>query len=255
MSEFKKVAVRAALAAGGYIAGEVNRTKSVRYKGEINVVTGVDKKSEDIIIGAIKKRYPRHNFLAEEKSYKKEHSDFTWVIDPVDGTTNFLHGFPFFCVSIALAHKGDIVAAVVYDPVRKELFCAEKGKGASLNGRRVRVSKIRNVKKALLSTGFAYNLGSAKKKNIGNFIRCLKSAQAVRRAGSAALDLCYVAAGRFDAFWEFNLNPWDTAAGFLIVEEAGGRTTKVDGSRYTIYDKEILASNSKIHAQMMKILL
>lgn len=253
-SHFKKVAIEAALKAGNYILKNIGKVKGIRYKGEINIVTAIDKKAEDIIVNTIKKTYHSHNFLAEEKTYVKRNSDFTWIIDPLDGTTNFLHGFPFFCVSVALAYQGNIIVGVVYDPIRDELFCAEKRKGAFLNKKRIRVSKTRDIKKALLSTGFAYNVKRARKKNINNFIKFMKAAQAVRRAGSAAIDLCYVACGRFDGFWELYLNPWDTAAASLIIEEAGGKVTKFDGSKYSIYGTETLASNPKIHPQMMRIL-
>jgi len=251
---FLKVAIRAAVKAGDYAAGKMGRTKSVRYKGDINVVTDVDKRCEDIIVSTIRKNFPRHNFLAEENDYPERNKDFLWIIDPLDGTTNFLHSFPFFCVSIALLRRGEILAGCVYDPIRKELFCAEKNKGSFLNKKKIHVSKIREVKKALVATGFAYNVKNAKNKNIANFVRFLKASQAVRRAGSAALDLCYVACGRFDGFWEFCLNPWDTAAGVLIVDEAGGRTSKVDGSDYSVFHKELLSSNSRLHAQMVNIL-
>jgi len=252
---FKKVAAAAAVSAGNYIAKNVGKIKSIRYKGETNIVTDIDKRAEDIIIGAIKKSYPRHNFLAEEKTYLKRESDFTWIIDPIDGTTNFLHGFPFFCVSVALAYREKVIVGVVYDPSKNELFHAEHKKGAFLNRKRIRVSGVREVKKALLSTGFAYNVKKAKRNNVNNFAKFLKTSQAIRRPGSAALDICYVACGRFDGFWELRLSPWDTAAGFRIVEEAGGRVTKFDGTKYTIYDQEILVSNSRIHARMVKTLL
>jgi len=252
-SNFKKVAIDAALKAGQYIKKNIGKVKSVRYKGEINVVTEIDKASEGIIVDTIRRAYPEHSFIAEEKKYATKDKDFTWVIDPLDGTTNFLHGFPFFCVSIALEHRGEIAAGVVYDPTRDELFHAELGKGAFLNRKRIHVSKITKLKKALLSTGFAYNMRRVRN-NIDNFSRLIKASQAVRRAGSAAIDLCYVACGRFDGFWELYLHPWDTAASLLLVEESGGKVTKWDGSKYSIYDTEILATNSKIHSQMMRIL-
>lgn len=251
---FKKIAIDAALKAGGYIRRNIGKVEGIRYKGEINIVTDIDKKSEGIIVNTIRKAYPSHNFLAEEEKYTRRDLDFTWIIDPLDGTTNFLHGFPFFCVSIALVHHHNITVGVVYDPTSQELFYAEQNKGAFLNNNRIRVSKTRSIKKALVATGFAYNVKRVRNNNIGNFIKFMKASQAVRRAGSAALDLCYVACGRFDGFWELYLHPWDTAAGLLIVEEASGKITKFDGSKYSIYDKEILASNSKIHSQMIKIL-
>ncbi len=252
--QFRKAAVGAVLKAGRYIKKNIGRVKQVRYKSEINIVTEVDRKSEDIIVGAIGKSFPRHDFLGEEGGHKGKKSDFKWIIDPLDGTTNFLHTFPFFCVSIALAHKGDILLGVVYDPTRDELFYAEKEKGAFLDGKRIRVSKIRDIDKAIVATGFAYNVRKSGKTNIRNFTRLLKTAQAVRRAGSAALDLCYVACGRFDGFWEYYLHAWDTAAAARIIEEAGGKITKLDGEKFSIYDKEMLASNSKIHAQMIRAL-
>lgn len=252
--KFKDIACRAAFRAGKYILGRVGKVKSVRYKGEINVVTDIDRKAEDIVVSTIKKDYPGHDFLAEEKKYARKNSDFTWIIDPLDGTTNFLHGFPVYCVSVALAERGKVTAGAVYDPTRDEMFCAERGKGAFLNRKRIRVSGVRALKKSLLATGFAYNIRTAKKGNVENFWQFLKASQAVRRAGSAAIDLCYVACGRFDGFWELRLHPWDTAAGLLLVEEAGGKISKFNGSPYTVYDSEMLASNAKIHSHMIKIL-
>ena len=251
---FRKIAINAALKAGNYIRKNIGRAKDVRYKGEINIVTDIDKKAENIIVNAIRKAYPSHNFLAEEGTYTKKDSRFTWVIDPLDGTTNFLHGFPVFCVSIALEYDGKPLVGVVYDPTRDELFYAEKGRGAFLNKKRIHVSKITNIKKALLSTGFAYNVKRAKDNNINRFARFIKASQAVRRPGSAAIDLCYVASGRFDGFWELGLHPWDAAAALLVVQEAGGKVTRFNGLKYTIYDKDILASNSKIHSQMIRVL-
>lgn len=252
--QFEKVAVRAAVKAGSYIKSHVGKVKRVHYKGEINVVTDVDKKAEEIVVSTIRKTFPRHSFLAEEKTYAKESPDFRWIIDPLDGTTNFLHSFPFFSVSIALEYKEKILIGVVYDPMRGELFSARRKKGAFLNHKRIHVSRTKKLKKALLSTGFAYDVKSVGNDNIDNFIKFLKSAQAVRRPGSAALDLCYVASGRFDGFWELGLNPWDTAAAHLIVEEAGGKITTLEGEKFSIYGKEILAANQKIHPAMLKIL-
>ena len=253
-SHFKKVAIDTALKAGDYIRKNIGKAKDVRYKGEINIVTDIDKKAENIIVNTIRKAYPSHNFLAEEETYTKRNLDFTWIIDPLDGTTNFLHGYPVFCVSIALEYKGKFLIGVVYDPTRNELFYAEKGKGAFLNKKKIHTSGVNNIKKALLSTGFAYDVKRTLNNNINNFAKFIKASQAVRRAGSAAIDLCYVACGRFDGFWELGLHPWDSAAASLIIEEAGGKVTQFDGSKYSIYDKEILASNSKIHSQMLKIL-
>ena len=254
MSKFKKPAIDAVLKAGSYIKKNVGKIKTVRYKGEINAVTDVDRKAEEIIVSIIRRAYPDHDFLAEEEKYKNKNSDYTWIIDPIDGTTNFIHGFFFFCVSAGLSFKGDIIFGAVYDPIANELFYAEKDKGAFLNKKRIHTSKIKSLNKSLLSTGFAYNVKTAKDNNIDNFEKFLKKAQAVRRPGSAALDLCYVACGRFDGFWELDLHPWDTAASICIVKEAGGKVTQFNGSKYSIFDKKILASNSKIHSQMSKIL-
>ena len=253
-AHFKKIAIDTALKAGKYIRKNIGLVRQVRYKSEINIVTEVDKKAEELIVGAIGKSFPCHDFLAEEERYKRKNSDFKWIIDPLDGTTNFLHTFPVFCVSIALSYKNDILLGVVYDPTRDELFHAEKAKGAFLNRKRIRVSKIRDIRKAIVATGFAYNVRKARKTNIRNFTKLLKIAQAVRRAGSAALDMCYVACGRFDGFWEYYLHAWDTAAAARIIEEAGGKITKLGGEKFSIYDKETLASNSKIHAQMIQSL-
>lgn len=252
----RETAICAALKAGEYIKKNIGRVKKVRYKGEINVVTDIDRKAESIIVNTIRKAYPAHNFLAEESAYAaKRDLDFTWIIDPLDGTTNFLHGFPVFCVSVALKRKNTLLLGVVYDPTRNELFLAEKGKGSFLNKKRIHVSRIKEIKKALLATGFAYDVNTVNDNNIDNFTRFISASQAVRRAGSAAIDLCYVACGRFDGFWEQGLHPWDTAAASLIVEEAGGKVTRFDGSKYSIFDKEILASNSKIHSRMTHILI
>lgn len=257
--DFRKLALSAAREAGAYIKRSTGKIKKIHYKGEINVVTDVDRKAESIIVGRIKRKFPSHSIIAEESSYGREHvsrekKEFRWIIDPLDGTTNFLHGFPVFCVSIAFECRNRIVLGVVYDPTRDELFLAEKGKGAFLNKKRICVSETGSIKKSLVVTGFAYNVKRARNNNINNFAKFIKAAQAVRRVGSAAIDLCYVACGRFDAFWELYLHPWDTAAGMLIVKEAGGKITKFDGSKYGISDKEVLASNPKIHSKMVAIL-
>ena len=175
-------------------------------------------------------------------------------LDPLDGTVNFAHGYPLFCVSIALEHKGEVIAGVVYDPLADELFSAYKGKGAFLNGDKIQVSQIDKLNRAMVSTGFAYNVREARENNIDNFQDMIMNAQAVRRDGVAALDLCYVACGRYDSFWELNLFPWDTAAGILMVSEAGGKVSRFGGEKYTVYEKDILVSNGKIHPEMVKIL-
>jgi len=181
-------------------------------------------------------------------------SNLKWVIDPIDGTTNFAHGFPFYAISVALENNKKPILGIIYDPERKELFCAERGRGACLNGKPIKVSGQKDLKKSLLMTGFSYKLGKSMEENLVHFRNFLITSQAVRRSGSASLDLCHVACGRLDGFWELDLNPWDTAAGCLIVKEAGGEVTTFSGNQYNHYLKEILASNGKIHSQMVKIL-
>ncbi len=257
MKEIKRaldIAKKACVESGKYAKSRKNKIRRVSFKGEINLVTDVDKSCQDKIVRIIRNNFPSHNILSEENYETKKDSDYKWVIDPLDGTTNFAHGLPIYSTSIALEKNGDIIAGAVYNPELDELFYACRNKGSFLNNKRIRVSKIRSVKKSLLVTGFAYNIKKKAGDNIGNFETFLKKAQAVRRLGSAALDLCYVASGRFDGFWELGLHPWDSAAGLLIIEEAGGKVTKFDNSPYSIYDKEILATNSSIHPDMVKAL-
>ena len=219
-----------------------------------NLVTDVDRRAEELIIGTIRKAYPDHGFLAEESGGGETPADYRWVIDPLDGTTNFTHGLPIFCTSIGLEHRGKLLLGVVYDPNQDELFTAEAGKGAFLNGKRIRVSGTATLTDSLLVTGFPYNIRENPDHAIQHFNNFLTRSRAVRRLGSAALDLCYVACGRFDGFWEVALNPWDMAAGVLIVSEAGGKITDFQGRPSTIYQKQMLASNGKIHEQMKSIL-
>lgn len=254
MDKFRKVAIGAAMESGLFIRKAVGKVHKISYKGRINIVTDVDRSSEAMIIKRIQAAFPDHSILSEESKPREKHSLYRWVIDPLDGTTNFAHGFHFFCVSIALERAGSVILGVVYDPMNDELFVAEKGRGAYLNGRRIHVTKTRILRHSMLATGFTYHIKAARNRNIKNFSRFLIKAQAVRRAGSAALDMCYVACGRFDGFWEMDLHPWDTAAADIIVREAGGKVTRFNGSRYSHYDKEVLATNSIIHAQMMKVL-
>ena len=254
MSLHKRCAIEAAVKAGKFIKSNLTKPKIVSYKGEINLVTNVDRKAEDIIIRKLEKSFPSYSFLAEERGAGSANYDYRWIIDPLDGTTNYMHGFPFFCTSIVLEKGNDIILGVVYDPIREELFCAEKGRGAFLNKRKIRVSKTLKLKNSLLGTGFAYDFKNADRSNMENFINFIMHARAVRRAGSAALDLCYVACGRFDGFWELDLYPWDTSAASLIVKEGGGIVSKFSGKPYSQYDKEILASNGKIHSDMIKVL-
>jgi len=254
MDEFLKTAKSAAIRAGDYALSRKGRIGRISYKGAINLVTDVDKKNEELIVGMIKKKYPSHGILSEEAYSKNTQAEFKWIIDPIDGTTNYSRGLPIYCVSIALEIDGQAAVGVVYDPERRELFTAVYKKGSYLNGKKIHVSKTSKIRQGFFVTGFAYNIHEDLNDNIENFKSFLKKCLAVRRLGSAALDLASVACGRFDGFWEMNLNPWDAAAGALIVKEAGGKVTKFDGSEFVCYDKELLSSNTAIHGEMIKIL-
>lgn len=254
MNIFKKEAIEAALESGFFIKKSVGKVRRISYKGRDNIVTDVDKKSESIIIKRLLSSFPGHAVLSEEAGLHIRPSPYKWIIDPLDGTTNFAHAFPFFCVSIALEYEGKVILGVVFDPLRDELFCAEAGRGAYLNNARIAVSGVKELEQSFLATGFSY--GKARKdRNIKYFKRLLMETMAIRRAGSAALDLCYVACGRLDGYWELDLHPWDSAAGSLIVKEAGGIVTKFDGSPHSDYAKEILATNNKIHRKMVNCLV
>jgi len=251
-------AIQTAREAGRLLAERLGRTSlQIENKSEIDLVTESDLASERLIIDRIKTYYPRHNILAEESgataSPTGAQTEWRWIIDPLDGTTNYAHGYPCFCVSIGLEHQGQLQVGVIYDPLRDEMFAAERGQGAALNGRRIQVSKTRSLGSALLCTGFPYDVRERGEfaRHFANFIM---NAQGVRRDGTAALDLAYVACGRFDGFWEEGLRPWDVAAAVLIIEEAGGKVTHYDGSAFDIYSAPILASNGLVHEQMMKVL-
>jgi myo-inositol-1(or 4)-monophosphatase len=227
---------------------------AIHHKGEINLVTDVDFACQKRIIELIEKEFPKDNIISEEQLNRFDGKANRWIIDPLDGTTNYAHGYPFFCTSIAYEVQGNILLGVVYNPIFKELFVARKGHGAYLNGRNIHVSAISSLKKSLLCTGFPYDIATSAQNNINHFVNFLHEAQAVRRDGSAALNLCYIACGRFDGFWEMKLNPWDMAAGALIVEEAGGRVTNLAGRKFTFYKDDIIASNNLIHRAMVKVL-
>jgi len=223
----------------------------VEYKGEVDLVTEADRSSEQLIVSRIRNRWPRHDLIGEEGSRRDSGSDYRWYIDPLDGTTNFAHGFPVFCVSIGLEFQGERIAGVVYDPSRDELFSAEKGSGATLNGNKIHVSRTARLAESLVATGFPSHKRH-KNPNINFYHQITLRSHGVRRAGSAALDLCSVAAGRFDGFWEFNLNPWDTAAGVLLVQEAGGQVTNFSGGPFEISSREVLATNGLVHQEMLR---
>src|SRR2546421_736550 len=234
----------------------MGRTLQVSNKGDIDLVTEADLASEKLIIERIKSHYPRHAILAEESGAIQTvtgQSDWRWIVDPLDGTTNCAHGYPCFCVSIALERAGSIELGVIYDPVRDEVFAAERGQGATLNDRSVRVSAVDDLNAAMLCTGFPYNVRE-RPDFARDFANFTMKAQAVRRDGSAALDLAYLACGRFDGFWEDGLNAWDIAAGVILIEEAGGRLTDFNGASLDIYTPKVLASNGLIHDKMMQVL-
>jgi myo-inositol-1(or 4)-monophosphatase len=216
---------------------------SIEYKG--------DRASEKMIVERIRGQWPEHDLIGEEGSRRETGSDFRWYVDPLDGTTNFAHGYPVFCVSIALEYKGERIAGVVYDPSRNEMFAAEKGSGSLLNGRPIHVSAVGHLKESLVATGFPSHKRH-KNPNIHFYHQITLRSHGVRRAGSAALDLCYLACGRYDAYWEFNLNAWDTAAGVLLVEEAGGKVTNFTGGPFNIDSREVLASNTLLHGELLR---
>jgi len=237
--------------AGALLMAYFQRRVKVEYKGDVDLVTEADRASEALITRRIRERWPGHNILGEEGTRTEQGSEYRWYVDPLDGTTNFAHGFPVFCVSLGLEHNDKRVAAVIFDPTRDEMFTAEKGGGAFLNSRPIGVSAIANLAECLVATGFPSHKRH-KNPNIFFYHQVTLKTHGVRRAGSAALDLCDVACGRFDGFWEFNLNPWDTAAGVLMVEEAGGRVTRFDGQPFRIDSKETLASNGLVHEVLLR---
>lgn len=250
-------AIQTAREAGAILTDRLGRALQVSNKGDIDLVTEADLASEKLIIERIKSHYPRHAILAEESgasdAVESGKSEWKWIVDPLDGTTNYAHGYPCFCVSIALEHAGAIEIGVIYDPTRDEMFAAERGQGATLNGRRIRVSTVEDLNSAMLCTGFPYNV--RERPNFArDFANFTMEAQAVRRDGSAAIDLAYIACGRFDGFWEDGLKAWDIAAGLLLIEEAGGYVSNFSGGALDIYTPKVLASNGLIHDAMMKVL-
>lgn len=247
--------MEAAREAGKIIHHYFDGTFSIENKDSINnLVTEVDKHSEKKIIEVIKAYYPGHSIISEEVGELIQDSDYQWIIDPIDGTVNFAHGIPICCVSIGLKHKDELLLGAVYNPMMNELFFAEKGKGAFLNDRPIRVSDKKDFATACLVTGFPYKWPKTYEHPIKVFERFVLEGLPVRRLGSAAIDLCWVACGRFDGFWEYNLNSWDVAAGYLIVQEAGGRITNFDGNPYSVFDKETLATNGHIHEDMLQLI-
>jgi myo-inositol-1(or 4)-monophosphatase len=249
---FLEVAVEVAQEAGKILREEMERPPTISHKSEFDLVTQADRRSEALIVGKLQKYFPDHSVAAEEGTGKDTSSEYRWHVDPLDGTTNFAHAYPCFCVSIALARKNELLLGVVYNPIYNELFTAARGEGSFFNGKRIHCSKISALKNSLLCTGFP-NHNRQANPNIHFYWDFTLRSHGVRRDGSAALDLASVAMGRFDSFWEFGLNPWDTAAGVILVEEAGGKITDMQGQPYTLGGVSILASNGLIHDEMVRV--
>jgi myo-inositol-1(or 4)-monophosphatase len=254
LERIRAVGLAAAARAGEVLRHYWGKTHSIEKKGVINLVTEADLASEKAIIHLIRTAFPEHTVLAEESGVTFGTDSCEWIIDPLDGTTNYAHGLPEFTVSIAFALEGKLVFGSVLSPVTEELFCGMRGLGATLNSRPIRVSRTQDLSESLLVTGFPYDLTAVIHPMMQRFERCLMSAQGVRRLGSAALDLCYVACGRFDGFWEQNLAPWDTAAGVVIAEEAGASISDFSNGPYSIEKQEILATNGVIHEELIPLL-
>ena len=239
--------------AGALLMEHFARRVTIEYKGEVDLVTAADRASEKLVVERLRARWPQHGIVAEEGTRSETGADYRWYVDPLDGTTNFAHGYPVFCVSIALVREkdGQLEVGVLYDPTRDELFAAERGHGATLNGKPIHVSRTSRLQESILGTGFPSHKRH-KNPNIFFYHQITLRSHGVRRAGSAALDLANVACGRYDGFWEFNLNPWDTAAGVLIVQEAGGTVTRFDGTPFRLDSREVLASNGVIHQELIR---
>jgi myo-inositol-1(or 4)-monophosphatase len=250
----RRTGIDAAYKGAEILRGYFGNIPAVRKKGEKDLVTEADINSEKKIIETIRSRFPHHGFLGEEGGAVEEGADAQWIIDPLDGTTNFAHELPIFAVSIGFSYKGETVVGIVLNPMTAELYTAVRGKGAQLNDKPIHVSHTASLADALLATGFPYNLKEMLPKLTERFSRCLFEARGVRRLGSAAIDLCLLASGKYDGFWEENLKPWDVAAGTLIAREAGAAVTDFSGGPYSIGGSQILATNGRIHREMTEIL-
>jgi myo-inositol-1(or 4)-monophosphatase len=255
MTDYLKTAIRAARAAGKIQKLYCGRAHHVQFKSpnQLNLVTEIDRLCEKTVFSILGKQYPQYNLWGEESGLGKTKSEYTWLVDPLDGTTNFTHGYPFFCCSIALLKGSEPIVGVVYDALRDECFTAEKGQGAFLNGKKIHVSKTRKLSDSLLCSGFAYRVLETHY-NFDNFKQFVLKARGVRRDGSAALNLAYLAAGRFDGFWERGVQAWDIAAGVLLIREAGGKVTDISGGPWKLHGENTLASNGIIHKQIFEIL-
>jgi myo-inositol-1(or 4)-monophosphatase len=245
-------AIEIAQEAGAILREEAERPPTIAYKGDFDLVTQADRRSEQLIVRRLQEKFPQHAVAAEEGTGKETGSDYRWHVDPLDGTTNFAHGYPCFCVSMALARQDELLLGVIYNPIYRELFAAARGEGATFNGKKIQCSKVDALKSSLLCTGFPNHQRKANP-NIHYYYDFQMRSHGVRRDGSAALDLAFVAMGRFDSFWEFGLNPWDVAAGIVLVEEAGGKITDLYGQPYALGGTTILASNGRIHDEMVRV--
>lgn len=254
LEKIKAVGLASAARAGDIIRQYWNKAVRIEKKGAIDLLTEADLASEKAIVEIIHTAFPAHTIFAEESGIRQGSASCEWIIDPLDGTTNYAHRLPQVAVSIAFALEGTIIFGLVLNPLAGELFCATRGQGAELNGQPIRVSTVRNIRESLLVTGFPYELKPVIRPLMARFERCLMAAQGIRRLGSAALDLCYVACGRFEGFWEQNLAPWDTAAGMIIAREAGASVTDFSRAPFSIEKKEILATNGLIHEELARLL-
>lgn len=252
MPDHLSAAVEIAREAGALLAELFTQPLEISYKRRSDLVTVADRRSEALIVGRLRERFPEHAIVAEEGGNHRSSSDYCWYVDPLDGTTNYAHGFPVYCVTLGLAYRGEVIAGVVYDPTRNDLYTAERGAGAYLNGHRLHVSSTEQLSESLVATGFA-PFATHNKLNMQFYFRFTELSHGIRRAGSAALDLCCVAAGRFEGFWELKLNSWDKAAGTLLVTEAGGRLSDVRGGAFNLLGDEVFASNGLVHDQMLEV--
>jgi myo-inositol-1(or 4)-monophosphatase len=254
LDTFLSTAWEAANNAGTVIREAWGEAQEIEYKGAIDLVTPTDRASERRIIEVLRRRFPEHSMIAEEETnLSSGRGSYCWIIDPLDGTTNFAHSYPHFCVSIALERDGQIIVGLVYDPLRRECFSAVKGQNTTLNGKAIKISTVEKLDRALLATGFPYDRRENADQYLTYFKAFMTRTQGIRRSGSAALDLCYVACGRIDGFWELKLRPWDVAAASLIIEEAGGKLSDFSGNEFTIWGTETLASNNAIHEEMVSV--
>jgi myo-inositol-1(or 4)-monophosphatase len=252
MPDYLNAAVEIAREAGALLAEMFTQPLEISYKRRSDLVTVADRRSEALIVTRLRERFPDHAIVAEEGGNHRSASEYCWYVDPLDGTTNYAHGFPVYCVTLGLAYRGEVIAGVVYDPTHNHFYTTERGAGAYLNGERLHVSHTEKLSESLLGTGFP-PFATNHDLNIKFYFRFTELSHGIRRAGSAALDLCTVAAGRFDGFWELKLNPWDKAAGTLLVTEAGGRVTDVRGAAFNLLGEDVFVSNALIHDEMLKV--